>query len=168
MKNSVSLNDIRIRNDLRSGDIGAVIQLHGVLYAKEYNYGIEFETYVAAGLNEFYEKYEPHKSRLWIAEHKDKIVGFILLLDRGEAAQLRFFLIAPEYRGIGLGRKLMELYMAFFKSCGYKSSYLWTTHELIPAIDIYKKFGFIIAEEKETNKFGKKLIEQKYELILYS
>jgi hypothetical protein len=29
--------------------------MHGRLYKKEYNYGIEFETYVAAGLVEFYQ-----------------------------------------------------------------------------------------------------------------
>lgn len=36
-------------------------------------------------------------------------------------------------RGIGLGTKLMKLYMDILKECGYKESYLWTTHELTAA-----------------------------------
>jgi len=54
MTHKVSLDDIAIRTDLRSGDIGYVTYLHGMLYKQEYGYGIEFESYVAAGLHEFY------------------------------------------------------------------------------------------------------------------
>ena len=55
----VSLADISIRTLFQPGDIGYVVYLHGALYGKEYNYGIQFETYVAKGLCEFYEKYDP-------------------------------------------------------------------------------------------------------------
>ena len=51
-------------------------------------------------------------------------------MDREESAQLRYFLIEPDYRGIGLGSKLLNMYMDFLRECGYKKSYLWTTHEL--------------------------------------
>jgi GNAT superfamily N-acetyltransferase len=159
-------NDITIRTDLRSGDIGYVIYLHGILYKREYDYGIEFESYVAAGLFEFYENYYPDRIRVWVCEHNDQIVGFLLLMNRGEAAQLRYFLIRPEYRGIGLGKRLMELYMEFFRQCGYKSSYLWTTHELETAARLYQRHGFKLAEEKKSTVFGKPLIEQKYELVI--
>ena len=101
--NKVALDEISIRTELQPGDLGYLTYLHGALYTKEYNYGIQFETYVAKGLCEFYEKYNPQKSRVWVCEHNDKIIGFLLLMDRGEAAQLRYFLIEPEYRGIGLG-----------------------------------------------------------------
>ena len=94
------------------------------------------------------------------------MIGFLLLMDRGEAAQLRYFLIEPEYRGIGLGSKLLNLYMDFLRVCGYKASYLWTTHELTTAAVLYKKLGFQLTEEKESTAFGKPLIEQRYDLIL--
>ena len=55
MEAEVRLNDINIRNQLHPGDIGYVIYLHGILYKTEYNYGIEFESYVAKGLLEFME-----------------------------------------------------------------------------------------------------------------
>jgi peptidyl-dipeptidase Dcp len=94
------------------------------------------------------------------------MIGFLLLMDRGNAAQLRYFLIQPEYRGIGLGAKLLSLYMDFLRECNYKESYLWTTHELYAAAHLYKRLGFQLTEEKESTAFGKPLREQRYELIL--
>ena len=166
MSSKVSLNDINIRTELRPGDIGYITYLHGILYKREYHYGIELEAYVAAGLVEFYHGYNLSRNRVWVCEHDGQMVGSLLLMDRGEAAQLRYFLIRPEYRGIGLGNKLMELYMEFLHQCGYKSSFLWTTHELEAAAYLYRKHGFRLTEEKESTAFGKPLIEQKYELVL--
>ena len=166
MKNRVVLDEISIRTELRPGDIGYVIYLHGALYGKEYGYGIQFETYVAKGLCEFYEKYNPARDRIWVCEHNDRMIGFLLLMDRGKAAQLRYFLIEPEYRGIGLGLKLLNLYMDFLRECGYKESYLWTTHELSAAASLYRRFGFQFTEEKESTSFGKPLREHRYDLVL--
>ena len=166
MNNKISLDNISIRIELQTGDIGRVIHMHGALYGKEYNYGIQFETYVAKGLCEFYEKYDPQRSRVWIGEHNNKIIGFLLLMDRGESAQLRYFLIEPEYRGINLGSRLMNLYMDFLRKSGYQKSYLWTTHELTTAASIYQRVGFHLTEEKESTSFGKSLREQRYDLVL--
>lgn len=162
---NVSLEDISIRSELRPGDIGYVTYMHGSLYSKEYGYGLAFESYVAKGLCEFYEQYEPERNRIWACEHNDRIIGFLLLMDRGEAAQLRYFLIEPNYRGIGLGSKLMNLYMDFLQGCGYKTSYLWTTHELSTAASLYKRHGFRLTEEKASTAFGKPVREQRYDLI---
>jgi GNAT superfamily N-acetyltransferase len=166
MKNSLSLEDISIRTELRPGDIGYVIYMHGHLYKKEYNYGIQFESYVAKGLCEFWEKYNPERNRVWVCEHGDRMIGFLLLMDREKAAQLRYFLVQPEYRGIGLGSKLMSLYINFLRECGYRESYLWTTHELSTAALLYKRVGFKLTEEKESTAFGKLLREQRYDLVL--
>jgi GNAT superfamily N-acetyltransferase len=166
MKNSVSLADISIRTVLQPGDIGYVVYMHGSLYGSEYSYGIQFETYVAKGLCEFYEKYDPTRNRVWVCEHNNRMIGFLLLMDRGESAQLRYFLIEPEYRGIGLGSRLMRLYMDFLRERGYRKSYLWTTHELGTAVSLYKRFGFQFTEEKESSSFGKLLREQRYDLVL--
>lgn len=162
----ISLNDVSIRTELRPGDIGYVTYLHGSLYHREYNYGLRFESYVAKGLSEFCEKYTPERNRIWACDHNDRMIGFLLLMDRGHAAQLRYFLIAPEYRGIGLGSKLMNLYMSFLHGCGYKESYLWTTHELSTAAFLYKRHGFQLTEEKDSTAFGKPLKEQRYDLVV--
>lgn len=162
----VALDEISIRTEPRPGDIGYITYMHGALYHKEYGYRLQFERYVAQGLCEFYEKYDPDRNRIWVCEHKGRVIGFLLLMDRGHAAQLRYFLIEPEYRGIGLGTKLLNLYMDFLRECGYKASYLWTTHELSTAAILYKRHGFKLSEEKDSTAFGKSLREQRYDLVL--
>ena len=161
------INEIIIRTTLRPGDIGYISHLHGIIYNREYQYGNEFEVYVANGLIEFYNNYDPKRDCLWICEHLKSIIGFMLLMHRTErVAQLRFFLLQPEYRGIGLGNKLMLLYIAFLKSHEYKSAYLWTTNELPVAAHLYMKYGFRLTEEKSSSHLGKPVIEQRYDLIL--
>jgi hypothetical protein len=46
----------KIRHHIKPGDIGYLIHLHGVLFAKEYGYDQTFEAYVAGGLAEFIQK----------------------------------------------------------------------------------------------------------------
>lgn len=164
--NKPLLSEISIRTTLIPGDIGYVTFLHGDLYFRENNYGISFEAYVAQGLAEFCKQYDPTTNRVWVAEHKDKRVGFLLLMNRGTAAQLRYFILLPEYRGIGLGKKMMQLYMEFLHNCRYQSSYLWTTNEQDTAISLYERYGFKLSEQKESTAFGKPLTELRYDLVL--
>jgi peptidyl-dipeptidase Dcp len=163
----IRLEDISIRTTVVPGDLGYVIHLHGSLYDTEYGYGVEFETYVALGLYEFYNNYDPEKDRVWICEHNKSIIGFLLLMHRdNDTAQLRYFLIKPEYRSIGLGKKLMALFMDFLNSCNYQLAYLWTTHELFAAASLYERHGFKLSEEKQSTAFGKPLREQRYDLVV--
>lgn len=167
MNTPLRLEDILIRTELRPGDIGFVIYLHGSLYKKEYEYGLAFESYVASGLHEFVAGYDPGKDSVWICEHDNQIIGFILLMDRGNgSAQLRYFILKPSYRGIGLGKKLMGEFMARLQQNNYNHAYLWTTHEQEAAANLYKKFGFKLTEEKDSTAFGKPLKEQRYDLYI--
>jgi peptidyl-dipeptidase Dcp len=166
MKGKINLEEVSIRTALQPGDLGYVIHRHGKLYGDEYGYGVSFESYVAGGLHEFYRAYDPSKDRVWIAEHDHRIVGFLLLMHREDkVAQLRYFYLEADYRGIGLGKKMMSMYMDFLRACDYTSSYLWTTHELSAAASLYKREGFKLTEEKESTAFGKVLKEQRYDLV---
>jgi peptidyl-dipeptidase Dcp len=158
-----SLDDITIRTSLQSGDIGYITFMHGNLYRKEYNYGISFEAYVARGLAEFYEHYNVETNRVWVCEHGKRIIGFMALMKRGDEAQLRYFIIEPEYRGLGLGKNLMALFIKFLYSANYKKSYLLTTDELHAAAHLYTSFGFKLVEQKESTFFGTPVIENRYE-----
>lgn len=162
----IRLDEVKIRTTLQPGDIGYVTYLHGKLYGEEYGYSIAFESYVAAGLHEFYSRYKPALDRVWVCEHSGKTVGFLLMMNRGTAAQLRYFIIEPAYRGIGLGKKLMDLYVRELVALGYKSSYLLTVDELHAAASLYVRHGFRLVSERPSTDFGKPLKEQRYELVL--
>jgi GNAT superfamily N-acetyltransferase len=163
----MNLNDLTIRTDLRPGDLGYVVYRHGVLYNREYDYGVSFEMYVAEGLAEFYRNYDPELDGVWICGHGDVTVGFLLLMHRDrEVAQLRYFYLEPEYRGMGLGKRLMKLFMEFLVSRNYRTSYLWTTSELDAAASLYMRYGFKLTMEKKSTVFGKPLLEQRYDLMI--
>lgn len=159
--------EVGIRTGLQPGDIGYLTYLHGRLYKLECDYGLSFEAYVAQGLAEFYHQYDPDRDRVWVCEHQGRMVGFLLLMHRGSrSAQLRYFILEPAFRGLGLGKKLMDLLVAFAREKGYDHVYLWTTHEQETAIALYKRHGFVLTEEKPSTGFGKALREQRFDLVL--
>jgi peptidyl-dipeptidase Dcp len=158
---------VSIRTSLRPEDLDKIILLHRHLYADEFGYGKGFENHVVAGLHEFYNQYDVARDRVWICEAENDLIGFLLLMHRGnESAQLRFFVLRQGYRGQGLGNKLMGFFTAFMKEAGYSHAYLWTTSELQTAAALYKKYGFRLTVEKATSSFGKEVIEQRYDLYL--
>jgi peptidyl-dipeptidase Dcp len=163
--NTIKLEEIAVRTVIYPGDLGYIIYRHGAMYAKEYNHGVSFEVYVAKGICEFYQNHDANKDGVWLCEHKGKIIGSIFLQHReNRTAQLRFFYLESKYRGLGLGKLLMGLFMDFYRECGYTSSYLWTTDELDTAVGLYQKHGYVLEQEVKTKVFGKPLIERKYQL----
>lgn len=169
MKKQIRIEDIKIRTQLKPGDLGYIMHRHGKMYHEEYNYGIEFETYVGAGLHEFYSQYDQKLDRVWVCEYNELIVGFILLMHRpNNTAQLRYFYLEKEYRGIGLGKKLMDLFIEFMNAVGYDSAYLLTTDELPTAASLYTRHGFKLTKTYSSALFNNEVKEQRYELSLQS
>lgn len=167
MQATIKPTDIHIRTHLQSGDLGYVIYRQAMIYQGECQYGLSFESYLCAGIYEFYHHYDPALDRVWICEHGPQIVGFLVLMHRpNNSAQFRYFYLEPEYRGLGLGKKLMDLFMKALQECRYDSAYLWTTQEQHTAIALYERYGFHQTEAKASTDFGKALIEQRFDLIL--
>ncbi len=157
-----------IRHDLRAGDLGRVIALHGVLYAAEYGFDQGFEAYVAETLAELGQAPRPERDRLWLAELDGRLVGSIGIIGReAGAAQLRWFLVDPEVRGRGLGRQLLEEALAFCREAGCRSVFLWTVSVLTPAARLYTAAGFHKTEVKPPAAlWGTTITEERYELKL--
>ena len=158
--------DVRIRTQLLPGDLGYVAWLHGKLYAEECGYLLNFEGYVLESLGEWAHKYDSKRDRVWVCESGGRIVGFLAAVDRGDSLQLRYFILLPELRGQGLGKKLMDEFIAWMKVRGIRKSYLWTTNEQHTATALYKRYGYRLTEEKTSRAFDKPLVEQRYDLQL--
>ena len=69
----------RIRTRIEPGDIGYVIYLHGILYAREFGLDHTFEADVARGFGEFAKGYDPAKDLFALAEIDGRIVGSIVI-----------------------------------------------------------------------------------------
>lgn len=166
MIRNVSLEDIKIRTHFKHGDLGYLTYLHGILYWQEFGFDMHFESYVAKGLHEFFEGFNQDREGIWVAEYENRMVGFILLTDAGGDAQLRYFLVHPDFRGIGLGRKLLDLYMGFMRDKGYKKSFLLTKSVLTKAAGLYRRNGFTLIGEEKHGSIERPLLMQRYELRL--
>jgi DNA-binding MarR family transcriptional regulator/GNAT superfamily N-acetyltransferase len=142
---------ISLRDPL-PGDLGWVVSAHGEIYAREYGWGADFEALVARIVADFAARRDPLRERAWIAAADGLRVGSVFIVKVDDAtAKLRLLLLAPEARGLGLGRRLVEEALAFARSAGYRKVVLWTNDSLAAARSIYAKLGFsLVASEKET------------------
>ncbi len=157
---------IALRYELRPGDVGAVVTAHGLLYSREQGFDATFEAYVAGPLAAFVLRESP-RERLWLAERDGRLVGCIAIVaDREAVAQLRWFLVMPEARGAGLGRRLIEEAVGFCSGAGYDRIMLWTVSALEAAAHLYTSTGFRRVEAIPRRRWGVDVVEEKYELEL--
>ena len=155
-----------LRHDVRPGDLGAIVQLHGTVYAREYGFDPTFEAYVAGPLADFVLR-RGERDRLWIAEKDSRLAGCIAIVaaSPGEA-QLRWFLVDPTARGTGLGKQLLGEAVAFSREAGFASVFLWTVSALTAAARLYRSAGFVKVEEQAGVRWGIEVVEEKYVLPL--
>ncbi|GLX66634.1 bifunctional helix-turn-helix transcriptional regulator/GNAT family N-acetyltransferase [Paenibacillus glycanilyticus] len=159
--------ELSIRTDLQPGDAGMLIHMHGWIYARDCGYNHVFEGYVCKTFYDFLLSYNPDKERIWIAEVNGEIVGSIAIVHQSDGTgQLRWFILHPDYRSMGIGKKLFNEAIHFSKEKGFTSLFLETTDDQETAIGMYKKAGFKKISEQENNAWGKRHMEQTYELQL--
>ena len=157
---------VAIRTTLRPGDVGEIVRLHGVLYAREHGFDATFEAYVAGPLAAFVIAGSP-RERIWIAEREGRVVGCIAIVAASdEVAQLRWYLVDPSARGLGLGTMLLSEAISFSRAQGYRSIILWTVSALEAAARLYRAAGFRLGEEKPGRHWSVDVVEQEYELVL--
>jgi DNA-binding MarR family transcriptional regulator/GNAT superfamily N-acetyltransferase len=149
------------------GDIGWVVQRHGVLYAREYGYDERFEALVAEIASQFIKHFDPQRERCWIAELSGEPVGSVFVARKTRSvAKLRLLLVEPHARGLGIGARLVEECVRFARAAGYHRLTLWTQAELLAARHIYARAGFRRVTAQRHRSFGKRLVAETWELAL--
>jgi GNAT superfamily N-acetyltransferase len=162
----LSETNVKVRHDLKPGDIGYLTYLHGVLYAEECGWDYTFEAYVAGPLAEF-AKSRKGRERIWVVEKDGIVAGSVAIVEASkEKAQLRWFLLHPDLRGQGVGRLLIEEAIRFCKENDYSLLFLWTVSALTAAAKLYRSAGFRLAEENTRELWGATVTEQRYDLDL--
>ncbi len=98
----------------------------------------------------------------WIAELDGRRVGCVFCVagDVPAVAKLRILLVAPEARGHGVGRRLVDECLHFAETAGYRQVTLWTNDVLTSARRIYEAAGFTLADQAPHHSFGHDLVGQ--------
>lgn len=87
--------------------------------------------------------YGPPKGAILLAEMDGEDAGCVALRDMGAGvAEMKRLYVAPDYRGLGIGRSLTEEFLSVAQRLGYSAVRLDTIPRLGVAHTIYQKFGF--------------------------
>lgn len=159
---------VDIRSDLRPGDIGDIVRMHGEVYAREYGLDATFEASVAETLGKLIRRGWPGEGEgIWVAESDGERVGAVILSNEGDGlSRLRMFVLRPEYRGAGVGRRLFDELLASARAAGHQRMELDTFSELRAAAHLYRDAGFRRVSARRQLMWGREIEFERYELEL--
>ena len=151
------------------GVIGKITELHGVYYHENWNFDIRFEAQVGRELSEFLQDFRDGRDFFRTARVGDRLAGSIAIEGKRAAtdgARLRWFIVAPGFQRLGIGRRLIHEAIGFCRDAGYGRVILWTFKGLDRARALYESAGFRIAVEHDIQQWGNRITEQMYALDL--
>ena len=144
-----------------------LVEQHQTLYTQNDGFDETFGPLVDGILTEFETHADPEREQGWIAYDADQPIGSIFCVKLDEqTAKLRMFLLLPEARGKGLGKRLLRTCMDFAKARGYLRMTLWTHESHTAACALYTQFGWSCVSSKPVTSFGVSLVEQQWEITL--
>ncbi len=148
-------------------DAAWLVERHATLYARDEGFDDSFGPLVAGILDSFDADHDPARETGWIAQAQNERLGSIFCVSAGPTtAKLRLFLLVPEARGHGLGRRLLETCMDFARRAGYADMQLWTHESHRAACALYAATGWQITQSRPVHSFGVDLVEQQWAVRL--
>jgi|SRR5579875_2063684 len=89
-------------------------------------------------------RYAPPSGCLLLAMERDTAAGCVAMRDLGNGTcEMKRLYVAPECRGRGVGRLLVEEIIRRARQVGYQRMVLDTVPEMAGAIALYRSFGFV-------------------------
>jgi DNA-binding MarR family transcriptional regulator/GNAT superfamily N-acetyltransferase len=151
-----------------AGDMGWIIERHGVNYAREYGWNDHIEAVTARICADFLDANDPALERCWIAERDGERLGCVFLVKDAApgVARLRLLMLEPASRGLGLGKRLVAQCVDFARAAGYREVVLWTHAVLTAARAIYAAQGFQLEETWTHDDFGAPEVSETWRLTL--
>jgi ribosomal protein S18 acetylase RimI-like enzyme len=93
-------------------------------------------------------------SGFWVASHGGTVIGMIGVQSTGEnTAELRRLRVREEFRGAGIGRRLLEHAIEFCRERDYLKITLDVRTERGPAIALIEKMGFVLSRRRKVGEY---------------
>jgi GNAT superfamily N-acetyltransferase len=151
----------------RPGALAAVVKLHADYYSRDWNFGLEFESKVAAELSAFMQRMDSRRDLALFAYDDDAVIGSIFIDASGDApaptAHLRWFIVGDAGRGLGIGKRLMQAAMRFCDDTERQTVWLTTFAGLDAARALYDAHGFTLVSEADVDQWKGGVREQRFE-----
>ncbi|MFV5696513.1 GNAT family N-acetyltransferase [Flavobacterium sp. LB3P122] len=81
---------------------------------------------------------------IFYAKYKKEIIGTVSLIKIDDTTfELSKMAVTDGVQGLGIGKKLIEQCINIAEERGIKKLILYSNKKLLPAIHLYKKFGFV-------------------------
>lgn len=151
------------------GTLGRVLEIMMAQYTASHGVGPQFEARMAAAMADFLRKFDASRDLFLVPRAGPRIVGSLAVESDRDArnwAQLRWFVLSPELRGRGLGRRMLDEALEFSRRAGFAGVYLETMAGLDAAAHLYRAAGFQLVGEASGEKWGAGIIEHHFELRL--
>ncbi len=164
---SIATKDILIR-PFQEKDIEYIIDRQLSLYESERQFTTDiWKKYLTQGVLDLVEKFDSEKDCIFILECDGHASGCIAITHAEEnVAQLRYFFLEPEIRGLGAGTALLNKVLDFCREKKYSHVFLWTVSAQESARILYKNAGFEITETIQNDSWGTPVLEEKWDLKL--
>lgn len=101
---------------------------------------------------------------IFFAKLDDKVVGTVALINQSTFFELSKMAVSPKYQGLKIGQQLMNHCIDFAKQQDWKSITLYSHRSLGPAINLYKKVGFVEVELEKDSHYERSDIKMKLDL----
>lgn len=162
---TIATTDLSIR-PYRKADVEYVIDRQLSLYETERQFTSEvWKKYLTQGVLTLVDKFNSEKDCMFILECNGNPAGCVAITHtQKDSAQFRYFFLEPELRGLGAGRRLLDMALSFCEEKGYKHVFLWTVSTQEAARNLYKKAGFKITETSENLEWGVPVLEERWDL----
>jgi GNAT superfamily N-acetyltransferase len=160
---------LSIRREARAGDLERIVDMHARIYVRENGVNQRFVEMVSGAVELAARRGFPGpRERIWIVERDGAFSGSLALTDEGNGlAMVRWFVLEPSLRGVGLGRRLLGELLAEAEAAGYSQVCLETFSELRAAAHLYRDHGFEVVGSDTGPRWGRdKITYQRYELEL--
>jgi ribosomal protein S18 acetylase RimI-like enzyme len=160
--------EVKIRSGGSAHDVNELVRINGAVFEPEYGLAPSFASDMAVQLSELRRSGWPKAGEgLWIAELDGRAVGAVTLRDLGDGlARLGHLALAPEARGSGTGRRLVDIVLAAARAAGYERVELFTFSDLTTARELYRGGGFELKSSEHVVRWGRELDWERWELAL--
>jgi GNAT superfamily N-acetyltransferase len=89
-------------------------------------------------------RYAPPAGRLLLARDDARVIGCVGLRDLGDGlCEMRRLYVAPDCRGLGVGRGLVGEVIGWARRAGYARMRLDSTPGMAAALSLYRSLGFL-------------------------